>query len=54
MFNLSSATSPDMHSTYAVKIIRSSDEEIREVGLREFKLLQSLNHKNIIKMHEAF
>lgn len=39
---------------YAVKIIRSSDEEIREVAYKEYKLLKKLDHPNIIKMHGCF
>ena len=47
-----SSNSPDQ--AYAVKIIRSPDEEIREVGLKEYKLLKTVSHPNIIRMYEAY
>jgi serine/threonine protein kinase len=39
---------------YAVKIIRSSDEEYQQIALREYFLLKKLNHKGIIRVSEAF
>lgn len=39
---------------FAVKIIRTQDEELIEIAYSEYKLLKSLEHKNIIKMHDAF
>jgi serine/threonine protein kinase len=39
---------------YAVKIIRSPDQEIRDVGYKEYKLLKSIKHPNIIQMHGAY
>lgn len=37
-----------------MKIIRTQDEELIEIAYSEYKLLKSLEHKNIIKMHDAF
>ena len=39
---------------FAVKVIRARDNEYQKVALKEFKLLKTLNHPGIIKMHEAF
>lgn len=39
---------------FAVKIIRTQDEELIEIAYEEYKLLKSIEHKNIIKMHDAF
>jgi serine/threonine protein kinase len=38
----------------AVKIIRSRQHEITEMAYDEFKLLKTLDHPNIVKMHDAF
>ena len=38
----------------AVKIVRSREHEITEMAYDEFKLLKSLDHPNIVKMHDAF
>ena len=38
----------------AVKIVRSPDNEITEMAYDEFKLLKTLDHPNIVKMHDAF
>ena len=39
---------------FAVKIIGVNDEELMEVAYEEYKLLRSLDHPNIVKMHDAF
>jgi len=39
---------------FAVKIIRTQDEELIEIAYSEYKILKSIDHKNIIKMHDAF
>ena len=38
----------------AVKIIRSSDDELIDIAYEEYKLLKQLDHPNIVKMHDAF
>jgi len=38
----------------AVKIIRTDNEELIDVAYEEYKLLNSIDHFNIIKMYEAF
>lgn len=38
----------------AVKIIRTNDVELIEVAYEEYKLLRSIYHDNIVKMHDAF
>jgi|TARA_B110000285_G_scaffold230904_1_gene298385 serine/threonine protein kinase len=38
----------------AVKIVRSREHEITEMAYDEFKLLKTLDHPNIVKMHDAF
>jgi serine/threonine protein kinase len=42
------------NETFAVKIIRSSDEEYQQVALKEFWTLKKLNHPGIVKVHDAF
>tara|TARA_B110000285_G_scaffold16377_1_gene16071 strand:- start:246 stop:473 length:228 start_codon:yes stop_codon:yes gene_type:complete len=39
---------------FAVKIVRSREHEITEMAYDEFKLLKTLDHPNIVKMHDAF
>lgn len=39
---------------FAVKIIRARDQEYQKVALKEYKLLRTLNHPGVIKMHDAF
>ena len=39
---------------FAVKIIRTNSEELMEVAYSEYKLLKTVDHPNIIKMHDAF
>jgi serine/threonine protein kinase len=39
---------------YAVKIVRSPEHEITEMAYDEFKLLKTIDHPNIVKMHDAF
>ena len=39
---------------FAVKIIRSSDDEFLDIAYEEYKLLKQLDHPNIVKMHDAF
>eukprot|EP00347_Sterkiella_histriomuscorum_P014459 403360785 len=39
---------------FAVKIIRNKDEEYQQISIREFYLLQQLNHPQIAKMHEVY
>lgn len=39
---------------FAVKIIRTADEEFQRITLREYKLVSQLHHPNIIKMKEAY
>jgi hypothetical protein len=34
--------------TLAVKIIRTDDEELIEIAYNEYKLLRSIDHKNIV------
>jgi hypothetical protein len=41
-------------SRLAVKIIRTNDVELIEVAYEEYKLLRSIYHDNIVKMHDAF
>lgn len=38
----------------AVKIVRSQCNEITEMAYDEFKILKTLDHPNIVKMHDAF
>ena len=45
---------PEEGPKFAVKIIRTQDEELIEIAYSEYKILKSLEHKNIIKMHDAF
>lgn len=44
----------DSKKKFAVKIIRANDEELMEVAYEEYKLLMTLDHPNIVKMHDAF
>jgi serine/threonine protein kinase len=44
----------DLKKRFAVKIIRANDEELMEVAYEEYKLLRTLDHPNIVKMHDAF
>jgi serine/threonine protein kinase len=38
-----------------VKIVKIPDDEMKEICLKEFRLLKGMiNHPNIVKMHEAF
>jgi hypothetical protein len=37
-----------------VKIIRSWDDEIREIARKEYLLLNSLDHQNIIKIVDYY
>ena len=39
---------------FAVKIIRTQDEELIEIAYSEYKILKSIDHQHIIKMHDAF
>jgi serine/threonine protein kinase len=39
---------------FAVKVIRATDEELMEVAYEEYKVLRTLDHPNIVKMHDAF
>jgi serine/threonine protein kinase len=48
----SSQTTED--KKYAVKIIRSRDEEYQNIALKEFEMLKSLDYPNIIKAKEVF
>lgn len=41
-------------ATLAVKIIRTDDEELVEIAYNEYKLLRSIDHQSIVKMHDAF
>jgi serine/threonine protein kinase len=43
-----------LQKKFAVKIIRSKDEEYQQIALRELNLLKKLDHPNIVKMHEAY
>lgn len=43
-----------LNKKFAVKIIRANDEELMEVAYEEYKLLITLDHPNIVKMHDAF
>lgn len=48
-------TSPSpLDQRLAVKIIRTNDLELIEVAYEEYKLLRSISHENIVKMHDAF
>ena len=38
----------------AVKIIRTDNEEHIDIAYEEYKLLNGIDHYNIIKMYEAF
>ena len=42
------------NQNYAVKIIRTPDDELMDVAYNEFKLLKNLDHPGIVKMHDAF
>ena len=42
------------NETFAVKIIRSSDEEYQKVAIKEFWTLKKLNHPGIVKVHDAY
>ena len=44
----------DLRPKFAVKIIRSRDEEYQSVALKEYYLLKQLNHPGVIKMKDAF
>ena len=35
--------------TYAVKIVRADDQEKIEAHIREFDILKSLDHKNLVR-----
>jgi len=35
-------------------MIRAQDDELMEVAYEEYKLLITLSHNNIVKMHDAF
>ncbi len=48
----SEETTPSLQ--YAVKIVRTKDEEYRQVAMREFELLKEISHKNIVSMHDLF
>lgn len=37
-----------------MKIIRTNDVELIEVAYEEYKLLRSIDHENIVRMHDAF
>ena len=37
-----------------MKIIRTPEEELIEVAYEEYKLLRSIQHDNIVQMHDAF
>ena len=37
-----------------MKIIRTDDEELIEIAYNEYKLLRSIEHPNIVQMHDAF
>lgn len=50
----SPATPPSDGPRLAVKIIRTNDVELIEVAYEEYKLLRSIFHDNIVKMHDAF
>lgn len=39
---------------FAVKFTRESDEEKKQAHVKEFKITESLNHKNIVKSIEFF
>ena len=45
---------PTEKPTLAVKIIRTDDEEMIEIAYNEYKLLRSVEHENIVQMHDAF
>lgn len=35
-------------------MIRNKDEEYQHIAMKEFHLLQTMNHPNIVKMHEVY
>lgn len=37
-----------------MKIIRARDQEYQKVALKEYKLLRTLSHPGVIRMHDAF
>lgn len=39
---------------YAVKEMRVPDKEYFDIALKEFKLINDLNHPNIIKVYDIF
>ena len=39
---------------YVVKITRTDDNEIRDVEGEEYRLLEKLSHRNIIKAHDFY
>jgi hypothetical protein len=40
--------------TYAVKIVRADDQEKIEAHIREFDILKSLDHKNLVRGIQVF
>lgn len=52
--NLPQSNSDNPLKKFAVKIIRNKDEEYQQIAMKEFSLLQQLNHPNIVKMNEAY
>lgn len=40
--------------TYAVKIVRADDQEKIEAHIREFDILKSLDHKNLVRGISVF
>lgn len=40
--------------TFAVKIVRSDDQEMLDAHEREFEIIQLCNHKNVIRGIEKF
>ena len=56
---LSVATAASEHSApedenFAVKIVRTPDEEMQELAKQEFDLVRGLDHPNIVKMHDMY
>ena len=51
----SKTSSPGLgREQFAVKIIRTDDDELKEIAFAEYKLVMNLDHPNIIRMHDAF
>ena len=44
----------DPLSKSAVKIMRVPDQELYEIAMKEFRLLEELDHPNVMKVYDIF